>query len=683
MVLIILWDRALLLVSFIFVVGLCSAAYLQVSPTYYSATAMVLFDPVKLSQSPNAKIPEYRLVSEVEIARSDQILLQAIRSIQLTPDDVLPAKTQLSVIERFFPGLIAAVQPINDASLLKYLQSNITITRAGDSNILNFRAVSTDPQLSTQLANGVAEAYIYQQLTSKIDSMSVALTALSEASDSVQNRVEETQELLSRYLRSNATSIAQQTGSTKVAELSARLNQNESKNQNLHRQIHRLEALVRANDYLTLAEELVAQLTRPATASSSEDLVQNLIDLRQQLQQFGIQPEQSLGATQSLPDEVVQLTNIASERLTSLNAEILQNTTQAIQLNSQLQQEIFRNELPPAIATELFSLQSQAQSAQNQYAQLVEQTENLNLQSQTEIADSRIVSQAIPGDGRETHSMLTLPILIFVGSIIVAVLIVLWDLLFAGYRSVALVNETLRTSDTLRFTARVSGKGKPNSTVMSWLQKSAHQTRAIRSKIELTRENLNTAPTIFLTSSMKNEGAEFAALSLAMNCSASGHSVALIDLNFSNPELMKILNFPPNEDLFNFLMDGSEWPAPCQIPTLNGKQIDIYAPNKGSIDQELLFSDHLDALLTALSQRYAYVILLSPPVATPSTWRILSQHASHILFTIRRGQTGKRNVLQNYQTILDTAPTSPSIPILTDLRYAPLMGWLGAPIFAS
>ena len=644
---------------------------------------MVLFDPVRISQTPNAKIPEYRLVSEVEIARSDQILLQAMRSIQLTPDDILPDQTQMSVIGRFFPSLIATVRPHNDERLLKYLQRNITITRAGDSNILNFRAVSTDPQLSTRLANGVAEAYIYQQLTSKIDSMSVALTALSEASDSVQNRVEETQELLSRYLRSNATSIAQQTGSTKVAELSARLNQNESKNQNLHRQIHRLEALVRANDYLTLAEELVAQLTRPATASSSEDLVQNLIDLRQQLQQFGIQPEQSLGATQSLPDEVVQLTNIASERLTSLNAEILQNTTQAIQLNSQLQQEIFRNELPPAIATELFSLQSQAQSAQNQYAQLVEQTENLNLQSQTEIADSRIVSQAIPGDGRETHSMLTLPILIFAGSMIVAVLIVLWDLFFAGFRSVALVNETLRTSDTLRFTARVAGKGKPNSTIMSWLQKSAHQTRAIRSKIELTRENLNTPPIITLTSSIKNEGAEFAALSLAMNCSASGHSVALIDLNFSNPELTKILNLPPNEYLLNFLMDGGEWPAPSQIPTSNGKQIDIYAPNQGNIDQELLFGDNLDAFLSALSQRYAYVILLSPPVDTPSTWRILSQHASHILFGIRRGRTGKRSVLQNYKTISHTAPTSPSIPILTDLRYGPLMSWLRGPIFSS
>ena len=644
---------------------------------------MVLFDPVRISQTPNAKIPEYRLVSEVEIARSDQILLQAMRSIQLTPDDILPAQTQMSVIGRFFPSLIATARPHNDERLLKYLQRNITITRAGDSNILNFRAVSTDPQLSTRLANGVAEAYIYQQLTSKIDSMSAALTALSEASDSAQNRVEETQELLSRYLRSNATIIAQQTGSTKVAELSARLDQNESKNQNLQQQIRKLQAPISANDYLTLADELVAQFTRSAIGSGSQDLVQNLIDLRQHLQQFDIHPGQSPDAPQSLPDEVIQLNDIASERLTSLNVEILQNTTQAIQLNSQLQQEIFRNELPPAIATELFTLQSQAQSAQNQYAQLVEQTENLNLQSQTEIADSRIVSQAIPGDGRETHSMLTLPILIFAGSMIVAVLIVLWDLFFAGFRSVALVNETLRTSDTLRFTARVAGKGKPNSTIMSWLQKSAHQTRAIRSKIELTRENLNTPPIITLTSSIKNEGAEFAALSLAMNCSASGHSVALIDLNFSNPELTKILNLPPNEYLLNFLMDGGEWPAPSQIPTSNGKQIDIYAPNQGNIDQELLFGDNLDAFLSALSQRYAYVILLSPPVDTPSTWRILSQHASHILFGIRRGRTGKRSVLQNYKTISHTAPTSPSIPILTDLRYGPLMSWLRGPIFSS
>ena len=644
---------------------------------------MVLFDPVRISQTPNAKIPEYRLVSEVEIARSDQILLQAMRSIQLTPDDILPDQTQMSVIGRFFPSLIATVRPHNDERLLKYLQRNITITRAGDSNILNFRAVSTDPQLSTRLANGVAEAYIYQQLTSKIDSMSAALTALSEASDSAQNRVEETQELLSRYLRSNATIIAQQTGSTKVAELSARLDQNESKNQNLQQQIRKLQAPISANDYLTLADELVAQFTRSAIGSGSQDLVQNLIDLRQHLQQFDIHPGQSPDAPQSLPDEVIQLNDIASERLTSLNVEILQNTTQAIQLNSQLQQEIFRNELPPAIATELFTLQSQAQSAQNQYAQLVEQTENLNLQSQTEIADSRIVSQAIPGDGRETHSMLTLPILIFAGSMIVAVLIVLWDLFFAGFRSVALVNETLRTSDTLRFTARVAGKGKPNSTIMSWLQKSAHQTRAIRSKIELTRENLNTPPIITLTSSIKNEGAEFAALSLAMNCSASGHSVALIDLNFSNPELTKILNLPPNEYLLNFLMDGGEWPAPSQIPTSNGKQIDIYAPNQGNIDQELLFGDNLDAFLSALSQRYAYVILLSPPVDTPSTWRILSQHASHILFGIRRGRTGKRSVLQNYKTISHTAPTSPSIPILTDLRYGPLMSWLRGPIFSS
>ena len=87
---------------------------------------------------------------------------------------------------------------------------------------------------------------------------------------------------------------------------------------------------------------------------------------------------------------------------------------------------------------------------------------------------------------------------------------------------------------------------------------------------------------------------------------------------------MKILNFPPNEDLFNFLMDGGEWPAPCQIPTLNGKQIDIYAPNKGSIDQELLFSDHLDTFLTALSQRYACVILLSPPRARSTNFRVMT-----------------------------------------------------------
>ncbi|HUH77066.1 MAG TPA: Wzz/FepE/Etk N-terminal domain-containing protein [Devosia sp.] len=159
------------------ILALCAAITFTLQPIY-SSTALILVDPSRKnlleSQSPLAasNTDSARIDSEVEILRSDSVLLAALAAGALPR--AAPAPAWRNIVSA---SLGFATPPEPDAEPtppLDALRASLSVQRRGVSYLIAVQARSPDPAQAAQTANLVAGAYIAHQLNSKI---AAALTA--------------------------------------------------------------------------------------------------------------------------------------------------------------------------------------------------------------------------------------------------------------------------------------------------------------------------------------------------------------------------------------------------------------------------------------------------------------------------------------------------------------------------
>src|SRR5690606_12078939 len=82
-----------------------------------------------------------------------------------------------------------------------------------------------------------------------------------------------------------------------------------------------------------------------------------------------------------------------------LRATIAGLDERAGRMRQQMRSEVFSSDLPLDVLTRLYELQQSADLARSQYQTLLARTGDLRLQADSQLADSRIVSAALPPAG--------------------------------------------------------------------------------------------------------------------------------------------------------------------------------------------------------------------------------------------------------------------------------------------
>ena len=159
--------------------------------------------------------------------------------------------------------------------------------------------------------------------------------------------------------------------------------------------------------------------------------------------------------------------------------------------------------------------------------------------------------------------------------------------------------------------------------------------------------------TILVTSSQPSEGKTTTAVNTAFMLAQTGAEVLIIDCDLRRPRLHANFNLSNTRGLTNFL--SGECPIEdvlqdhAAVPNLKLLTSGPVPPNPA----ELLGSEEMRNLLKNLSQRFAHIIVDSPPAISFTDASILSTFVDGVILVVHGGRSSRAVVRRAKQQLLD------------------------------
>lgn len=197
----------------------------------------------------------------------------------------------------------------------------------------------------------------------------------------------------------------------------------------------------------------------------------------------------------------------------------------------------------------------------------------------------------------------------------------------------------------------------------------AHETTAlamiddVRSPIAESYRHLRTSlllssagqppKTILVTSSQPSEGKTTTAINTAYMLAQTGAEVLIIDCDLRRPRLHAHFDVPNNKGLTNWLSGETDLENLLQTverqPTLKLLTSGPVPPNPA----ELLGSEEMRKLLGSLGERFAHIIIDSPPAISFTDASILSTMVDGVVLVVHGGRSSRAVVRRAKQQLLD------------------------------
>lgn len=236
--------------------------------------------------------------------------------------------------------------------------------------------------------------------------------------------------------------------------------------------------------------------------------------------------------------------------------------------------------MPPEMLTEIYGLQQSAEIARKQYQDLLSRLQEMDAQTDLQLPDSRIVSQAIPPSSPASPKVMQITLIAGVFSLALGFgLALLREHYVGGFVSDDQVRSVLRVqlaAITPKQATDDVGKSTNGSVVTSVadlmvtqpLSVFAESVRRLRlaldhaermkylsrsEPIPVAGEGQERGTIIMTTSSVPGEGKSTMAVALARAYALTGKSTLLIDCDLRKPSVGRYLNLNPSYDFIDYL----------------------------------------------------------------------------------------------------------------------------------
>lgn len=660
----------LIIASVIVVVTLAGLVTFSFTPIY-SATALILVDPSRKNLlDPDAQIgsgvsDSARIDSEVEILRSDNVLLKVIEAENLTSDAELGAS--LSLRERILTLLrLYEPQPPTAADALHQVLNNlrnaVSIQRRGLTYLISVQGRSPDSEQAARIANAVAGAYIEDQVAAKVASTLSSRDILQARIQQARDAITASESAFDGFIDGNVARIATEIGRPDLVQTRQQIAQLEANRRARSQQADAAQADLASADW----DALVASLQSSALAELA----------RQRSELAGRPATEVADLGEQLAALDIRLRDTASVEVAGLRNAITAAQQQEAELRQQLRQSVLDSALPAAILTDLYGLRQNAELARNQYQLLLSRLQDLETQADLQVADSRIVSPALPPQSPDFPNrplIMALAGLVAIGLGIA--LAFLYENFIGGFTSEAQLGSVLKTrvaSAIPRQKARPDKESLANLMVAAPLSVFAESVRRLRATLQQTLrskepEAEDKGRVIMVSSTAPGEGKTTLALSLARSYALSGSRTLLIDCDLRKPSLHRHLGLEPSHGLLEFL-DGNEIDGLTPIisaDTMTDATFIVGAHRSDVPTDQLLTGQSFARLMRAARHTFDVVILDTPPVGPVVDALYVAPVADAIVFVTRWVSTSQLDAKEALASLAEAkAPGTEIVAII-------------------
>ena len=526
------------------------------------------------------------------------------------------------------------------AAAIDAFLSHLTISPIRNSRLVDVRYESTHPELSAQVANGLAHAYIEQSLEFKFTASKEASDWLGQRLGEQRKQVEQSEAALQQYReRSDAISLEERQNIVvqKLADLNAAVTKAKT------------DRLMKEGTYsqiVGMQHDRGALDTTPAVMGNQfvQQLKAELGDLQRQQAQLS----EKLGPNH--PDMVkIRLAIQTAE--TKMQAEIgkivqaLKNDYQASLTQEQSLVRALEQQKQDALALnrkgiEYGVLQRDAASNRQIFETLMQRTKETGISGELKTSNIRIVDAAETPRGPSSPNIPAyLMVTVFGASFLSIGLAFFFEYVDNRIKSPAEVKQHLGLA-VLGMIPAESGVKADTPLISNGVRANfAESFRGVRTNV-LFSSLADERRTLVVTSTGPGEGKTLVASNLAVTLAQTGQRVILIDADMRRPRVHEVFGGVQEPGLSNVLVGEAKASDTVRQTSCSGLWV-LPAGHTPPNPAELLGSKRFEDFVRTLSEHFNWVVIDTPPVMAVTDAPIVAHMASGVLFVVGAEMTSR------------------------------------------
>lgn len=644
--------------------------YLAQATPLYTARALVLVDTMQKNllqtgqeASQNAQMASSMIESEVEILRSDAVLLALVAEAGLMNDREFGPT--LSLFDRARQALgFAGVDPTPDRLLnatLNRLRNAVTVRRRGLTNIVEVSVTSESPGRAAEITNTLVEVYISRQIAAKSQSYLDSTQVLSRQLDAAETALAQSDRALADFIDTNLDALEAESGSAAVARLREQLEELNENRLSAQTVAEESERALQVGDWSTLVSRLEAE-GLGALETQRQALARRLGEI-----EAGTAAEVNL--RQSLASIERELQERGRVAIAALQDDALRAQRDAEQVRDDLRRELLGGDLTAETLSRIYGLQQEAAIAQRQYNMLLSRIRELETQAMVQIADARLVSAAIAPNSKsfpQTRLVLAAALVVSLG--VGVGLAFLSEFYLGGVNSsTQMTNITgSRVGAVIPRIPQANDQLSVADVVIdSPMSQFPEAIRRLRANIErFSPKPMRGTPVIMVTSALPAEGKSVIALSLARTFAMAGKRCLLIDADMRKPSMQKLTGVELASGLYEFLLSGpgDEHAADCfEFDAKSDVGIIFGRERSGQPTDQLVQSEAFRAVIDDGCKKFDVVIIDTPPLIPVVDARYIAMQCDCAIFSVRAGETSQSDVRYAHDQLRDYMPEDSTI----------------------
>lgn len=545
-----------------------------------------------------------------------------------------------------------------------------------ETRLIDIKYSHTDPQVASKVVNAIAETYVFSNLEKKTETNSTTGGFLQKRIAELQQQIRTGEERLVNYARNNQIISLDPNQNTVVERLAG-----------LNRQLLEAESERKTAEAAYNAAKAPGAATALADADAKHvnEIESKLVDLRQKRALLLVDATEEAPEVKEVDQQVGELDRQLKDLLSRKSATLLTNLhtryQQAIEreqalrksFDQQRAQTLSQNEaainyriIQQEIETNRTLLNGLLQGAKENDVVLAGKPNNISIVDYALAPDSPVG----PNRGRTIIMAFFLSIGMGVG------LALFLEYLDDTVHSTEEVERVLHLPALAVIPSVGAERRRPVLSGITALQKQngngngnghgellinidgrsplAESYRHLRTSVLLS--TAGRAPkSLLITSSLPGEGKTTTAVNTAISLAQTGARVVIVDADMRRPRLQHIFNVGMNDGLSTVLSsDASEADMLAMVETDEASGLNVMSsgpipPNPA----ELLGSDQMRRLMTALQARYTHVIVDSPPISSFTDGVLISTMVDGVLLVVHGGKSSRHIVRRSKQLLND------------------------------